>query len=141
MPQDYKSSGAVDDITIIILTNRTYYEILFPYNTILNTLYHKKLMITQIKNLQYINKDKLPFFKGEFCSKNDTVQFKVNGKHLMFIDNGSIPIELKLKEENVLFNNISRTEVLLKNDKKGYIKSITILSNGQKRKLKRKLKE
>ena len=59
----------------------------------------------------------------------------------MFIDNGSIPIELKLKEDNVLFNNISRTEVLLKNDKKGYIKSITILSNGQKRKLKRKLKE
>ena len=98
-------------------------------------------MITQIKNLQYINKDKLPFFEGEFCSKNDTVQFKVNGKHLMFIDNGSIPIELKLKEDNVLFNNISRTEVLLKNDKKGYIKSITILSNGQKRKLKRKLKE
>ena len=59
----------------------------------------------------------------------------------MFIDNGSIPIELKLKEDNVFFNNISRTEVLLKNDKKGYIKSITILSNGQKRKLKRKLKE
>ena len=130
-----------DDITIIILTNRTYYEILFPYNTILNTLYHKKLMITQIKNLQYINEDKLPFFEGEYCSKNDTVQFKVYGKHLMFIDNGSIPIELKLKEEKVLFNNISRTEVLLKNDKKGYIKSITILSNGQKRRLKRKLKE
>ena len=130
-----------DDITIIIMTNRTYYESRFPYNTILNTLYHKNFTFMQNKGLQYIDKEKLPFYEGVYYAKNDTIKLTAKGKHLMYLENEIIPIELKLKEENVLFNDIHRIEVRLTKDKKGNFVSLVLVANGHKKKFKRKLKE
>ncbi len=58
----------------------------------------------------------------------------------MFDVNGSIPLELKLKEENVLINDINRTEVRLKKDKKGNFVSLVLMVKGQKMKFKRVIK-
>lgn len=129
-----------DDITIIILSNRTDYECNIPYNTILNTLYHKNLTFIQNKDLQYIEKEKLPIYEGLYFAKNDSIKLTVKGKHLMFDVNGSIPLELKLKEENVLINDINRTEVRLKKDNKGNFVSLVLMVKGQKMKFKRVIK-
>jgi CubicO group peptidase (beta-lactamase class C family) len=129
-----------DDITIIILSNRTDYECNIPYNTILNTLYHKNLTFIQNKDLQYIEKEKLPIYEGLYFAKNDSIKLTVKGKHLMFDVNGSIPLELKLKEENVLINDINRTEVRLKKDKKGNFVSLVLMVKGQKMKFKKVIK-
>ena len=129
-----------DDITIIILSNRTDYECNIPYNTILNTLYHKNLTFIQNKDLQYIDKEKLPIYEGVYYAKNDSIKLTVKGKHLIFDVNGSIPLELKFKEENVLINEINRTEIRLKKDKKGNFVSLVLVANGQKMKFKRIIK-
>ena len=59
----------------------------------------------------------------------------------MYLENEIIPIELKLKEENVLFNDINRIEVRLTKDKKGNFVSLVLVANSHKKKFKRKLKE
>ena len=127
-----------DEITIVILSNRTDYESIRPYNCIINPLYNKQFNFIQKKDLQYIKKEKLPLYEGVFFSKNDTIHFKVKGKHLMMIENEGIPIELKLKEENTLINEINKVEIILKKDKKGNIKSFVIQVSGDKKKFKRK---
>ena len=88
-----------------------------------------------------IDKEKLPFYEGVYYAKNDTIKLTAKGTHLMYLENEIIPIELKLKEENVLFNDINRIEVRLTKDKTGNFVSLVLLANGHKKKFKRKLKE
>ena len=49
----------------------------------------------QNKGLQYIDKEKLPFYDGVYYAKNDTIKLTAKGTHLMYLENEIIPIELK----------------------------------------------